>query len=92
MAVTWRKLAYEDDVITKALLTTEGDIIYASGASTPARLGIGDNGDVLTLAAGIPSWAAAGAPGAHKDTHDPEDGADPLDCAAPAEQIGRAHV
>lgn len=85
MAVTWKKLAYEDDVITKALLTTEGDIIYASGASTPARLGIGNNGDLLTLAAGIPSWAAPGAPSAHKDTHDPEDGADALDTAAPAE-------
>jgi len=88
MAVTWKKLAYEDDVITKALLTTEGDIIYASAASTPARLGIGDNGDVLTLAAGIPSWAAPGAPAAHKDSHDPEDGADALDTAAPSELAG----
>lgn len=88
MAVTWKKIAYEDDVVTKALLTTEGDIIYASGASTPARLGIGNNGQVLTLAAGIPSWAALGAPGAHKDTHDPADGSDPLDTAAPAELAG----
>jgi hypothetical protein len=31
------------------------------------------------------SWASAGAPEAHKDTHDPEDGADALDTAAPAE-------
>jgi len=84
MAVTWKKLAYEDDVITKALLTTTGDIIYASGANTPVRLGVGANTNVLTLAGGVPTWAAAGAPGAHKDTHDPEDGADALDCAAPS--------
>jgi len=28
------------------------------------------------------------APNAHKDSHDPEDGGDPLDCAAPAELAG----
>jgi len=88
MAITWTKLAYEDDVITKAVLTTEGDIIYASGADTPARLGIGSNDDVLTLAAGIPSWAAPAASAAHKDLHDPEDGSDKLDTAAPAELAG----
>lgn len=43
--------------IAKSLLTTNGDIIYrASGA--PARLGIGSTGDVLTVAGGLPSWAA----------------------------------
>jgi hypothetical protein len=44
-----------------ALLTTTGDIIYASGASTPARLGIGTTGQVLKVAAGLPSWGAASA-------------------------------
>ncbi len=58
MAVVWKKLAYEDDVITKALLTTTGDVIYASAASTPARLGIGTSGYVLTAGATIPAWAA----------------------------------
>jgi len=38
-------------------LTTTGDIIYSSSGSTAARLGVGDNGDVLTLAAGVPSWS-----------------------------------
>lgn len=38
---TWKKLAYQDDVITKALLTEQGDIIYASAASTPAALAHG---------------------------------------------------
>jgi len=88
MAITWRKLAYEDDVITKALIDAAGDLIYGSADNTPAILTAGDNSQVLTLAAGVPSWAAKGAPDAHKDTHDPEDGSDPLDTAAPAELAG----
>jgi hypothetical protein len=38
-------------------MTTTGDTIYASSGSTPARLGIGTTGQVLTVASGIPSWA-----------------------------------
>jgi len=37
-----------------------GDILYASGSNTLAKLAVGSNGEVLTLAAGVPSWAAAG--------------------------------
>ena len=47
-----------DAKIAKTLTTTTGDIIYASSANTPARLGIGSSADVLTVAGGIPSWAA----------------------------------
>jgi hypothetical protein len=65
MAITWKKVAFEADVITKALLTTVGDIIYASGVSTPARLGVGADTNVLTLAAGVPTWAAPAAAAAH---------------------------
>lgn len=36
-----------------------GDIIYGSGAATLARLAKGTDGQVLTLASGVPSWAAA---------------------------------
>ncbi len=43
--------------IQPTLVTTTGDMIYASAASTPARLGIGSSGQVLTVASGIPSWA-----------------------------------
>jgi hypothetical protein len=38
-------------------MTTTGDTIYSSSGSTPARLGIGTTGQVLTVAAGIPSWS-----------------------------------
>jgi hypothetical protein len=56
MDFTW--VAQDDsNAIQNALLTTTGDTIYASGASTPARLGVGTTGQVLTVAGGIPSWA-----------------------------------
>ena len=38
-------------------MTTTGDMVYSSSGSTPARLGIGTTGQVVTVAAGIPSWA-----------------------------------
>lgn len=41
-----------------------GDILYASGSNTLAKLAAGTNGDVLTLASGVPSWAASGGGGA----------------------------
>ena len=40
-------------------MTTTGDMVYSSSGSTPARLGIGSTGQVLTVAGGIPSWATA---------------------------------
>ena len=40
------------------LMTGSGDIIYSSAANTPARLAKGSDTEVLTLAAGVPSWAA----------------------------------
>jgi hypothetical protein len=49
-------------VIAPTLLTTTGDIIYASAANTPARLGIGTSGQVLTVSGGVPTWAAAPTP------------------------------
>jgi hypothetical protein len=42
-------------------MTTTGDTIYSSSGSTPARLGIGTAGQVLTVAGGVPTWAAASA-------------------------------
>ena len=54
-----------DAKTAKSTLTTTGDIYYASSANTPARLGIGSTGNVLTVASGIPSWAAAPTSGAN---------------------------
>lgn len=56
MDFTW--VAQDDsNAIQNALLTTTGDTIYASGASTPARLGIGTTGQVLTVTGGVPTWS-----------------------------------
>jgi len=35
-----------------------GDLLYASAANTLSKLAVGTNGHVLTLAAGVPTWAA----------------------------------
>jgi len=40
------------------LLTTTGDTYYASAAGTPARLGIGSSGNVLTVSGGVHAWSA----------------------------------
>lgn len=39
-------------------ITTAGDTLYGTGAGTFSRLGIGSTGNVLTVAGGVPSWAA----------------------------------
>lgn len=50
--------------VDESVLTTKGDLYAASAASTPARVGVGSDGQVLTAdstqAAGV-KWAAAGA-------------------------------
>ena len=46
-----------DAKIAKTLTSTTGDIIYASAANTPARLGIGSSAQVLTVTGGVPVWA-----------------------------------
>jgi hypothetical protein len=49
---------HNSDYIAKTLTTTTGDIIYASSANNPARLGIGSTGNILTVSGGVPTWAA----------------------------------
>ena len=45
-------------------MTTTGDTIYSSSGSTPARLGIGTSGQVLTVnGSGLPAWATPSAGG-----------------------------
>lgn len=51
------------DYIGKDVITTTGDIIYASAANTPARRGIGSTGQVLTVSGGVPTWATPAAGG-----------------------------
>ena len=52
-------VALLSQVINNTLTSTTGDIIYASGSNTPARLGIGSEGQVLTVSSGVPAWSAA---------------------------------
>ena len=47
----------------QSLLTAAGDFLYASGANTLAKLAKGSDDHVLTLASGVPSWAAAAGAG-----------------------------
>ena len=54
---TWVELGDEGTHINKSIFTAKCDIIYASGAGTPTRLGIGTNGKVLKVVSGVPSWA-----------------------------------
>jgi hypothetical protein len=56
-----RTLGSSVDTTTKALNpeTTLGDIAYrSSSANVKTRLGIGSTGNVLTVAGGVPTWAA----------------------------------
>jgi hypothetical protein len=70
--VTSTELGYVDGVTSalqtqvdaktaKSTLTTAGDIYYASSANTPARLGVGTAGQVLTVNSGAtaPEWGNA---------------------------------
>lgn len=45
--------------LRESVLSTTGDIFYASAANAPDRLGIGSSGQVLTVSNGLPVWAAA---------------------------------
>ena len=53
---TFSQTVADGRFIKNTLTTTTGDIIYASGANTPARLGIGSSAQVLTVSGGIPAW------------------------------------
>ena len=59
---TYSQSVADGKFINNTLTTTTGDIIYASAANTPARLGIGSTGNVLTVSGGVPAWAAPSTP------------------------------
>jgi len=50
-------------VSATSVLSATGDILYASGANTLAKLAKGDDDEVLTLKSGLPSWETAGGGG-----------------------------
>jgi hypothetical protein len=65
-AAAIRTLGSSVDTTTKALnpSTTLGDIEYRSStANTNTRLGIGSTGNILTVAGGVPTWAAPASAG-----------------------------
>jgi len=55
------------DVTLTGLAT--GNVLYYNGTAW-VNLATGANTNVLTLAGGIPSWAAPGAPAAHAASHE----------------------
>lgn len=55
----WDNVAYGSDIYAAL-----GDVLVGTGAGTAAPLGIGAGGDVLTVAGGTATWAAAAAGGA----------------------------
>ena len=52
----------ENSLVDKSIVTTKGDLVVATGSATPARLGVGTNGQVLTAdstqSSGV-KWAAS---------------------------------
>ena len=57
-SITDRRVSLPDGAVT---LTTTGDVMYASAARTPARLGIGTAGQTLQVSGGIPAWVTVAA-------------------------------
>jgi len=58
--------AQQVDVTDSAIinpLTTSGDLLVGGAAGAPARLGVGSNGQVLSVVSGAPAWAAASGSG-----------------------------
>jgi len=59
-AGTWQANTIEVSYGGTGLTTyTAGDLIYASGTTTLSKVGIGSNGQVLTVVGGVPAWAAS---------------------------------
>ena len=61
-AAAIRTLGSSIDTSVKSLNagTTAGDIDYYTSSTAKARVGIGTTGQILTVAGGVPTWAAAG--------------------------------
>ena len=56
--------SWETVPLADTVLTTAGDVLYENATPELARLPIASNGDVLTLAGGLPSWVTPASGGA----------------------------
>jgi len=69
--MTWKKLAYADDVVDAADFTAKGMLLAGTGVGAFAGLAVGANGLALVAASGETTgliWAAP-APAAHATSH-----------------------
>lgn len=57
MVTNGSAVLYFTSVMTNPLTVT-GDMIYNSGGTTPARLGIGSTDNCILVASGLPSWSS----------------------------------
>lgn len=60
-ALAWTKS--DADLLPSRLMTATGDILYASGVNTPAKLAIGTTGYPLTSSGTLPQWSQLGTAG-----------------------------
>ena len=77
--------------VMEADFNAKGNILSASANDTPLILAVGSNTQVLSANAGTGTgleWVNPDTPGAHKNSHDPVDGADALDTTVPDEIAG----
>ncbi len=58
--ITQKGETLDDTYLFNSLADAEGDILYASGDNTWAKLPVGSSGDVLTVVDGVPEWIAGG--------------------------------
>jgi len=92
LAVTWKKLALEDDVILKSTATAKGDLLVASASGVITRLGIGTDGYLLYVNTDTPGWKdpTSLAVATHATTHK-SGGADAIklnELAVPTSAVG----
>ena len=59
MAVTWKKIAYEDDVIRHSLATAANDFLVASGAGAFVKKTLAETQVIIGAAGGGVDFATA---------------------------------
>jgi len=82
MAETWKKIAFYDEVATDFVGLSDTPADYTDDTLKLLRVNVGETAVEFVAPATV---VGGSPPQAHKDLHDPEDGSDPLDCAAAAE-------